>query len=296
MSHGALVINATPATLGQHLSEFAAAYERDGVVILPGFFKGDPIFQNLVDDIGFMTQEIARMGSVKVSGSLSPEDQITRIAEKRRDLIGKVYDMGSRPNKLLSGMRLKLHDSLVEMARSSFPSNAVIASPSLSDTLHIFPPGQANHRWNLPVHQDYPYLLQSPNQITFWIGLSKNHHDIGGVTVWRGSHKGGTRLQRRNETNQIECVVSDDELSRFEEIRIESEVGDLVVFHSNIMHRSEKNYTDDKTRIVQLFRFSDLRDAEALRIEWKSADVITGGPSFEGLYPEFTVQKSEAAE
>jgi hypothetical protein len=43
-----------------------------------------------------------------------------------------------------------------------------LASPALSDTLHVFPPGTENLRSNLPIHQDYPYLMQSPAQITVW--------------------------------------------------------------------------------------------------------------------------------
>lgn len=76
------------------------------------------------------------------------------------------------------------------------------------------------------------------------------------------------------------------DLDRYEEIRVEADLGDVVVFHSNILHRSEKNYSVEGTRIVQLFRFSDLNDPEATRIGWDSADVTPAARKFEEVYPE----------
>ena len=83
-----------------------------------------------------------------------------------------IYDIGTGPAKLLSAMRLKLHPTFVGLARAVFGTSAVLASPTLSDTLHVFPPGAENFRFNLPIHQDYPYLMQSPAQLTLWVIVS----------------------------------------------------------------------------------------------------------------------------
>ena len=42
------------------------------------------------------------------------------------------------------------------------------------------------------MHQDYPYIMQSPEQITSYINLGKlQSFGNGGIKVWLGSHKEG---------------------------------------------------------------------------------------------------------
>ena len=278
------------------LPRFRAAYAEDGVAIFPGFFLNDPLFDALIRDLRSMTDILSRNVGVPVDPTISLDEQLSKLAAADCPLVGKIYDIGTRPNKLLSGMMLKLHPSLVTMTKQVFSDGVpIIATPSLSDTLHVFPPGADSFRFNLPVHQDYPYLLQSPNQITFWISLSKRQADVGGMTVWCGSHKLGIRPQRRDVNAHLECVTDEIDLSRYEEVPLEADLGDLVVFHSNILHRSEKNYSTDKTRIVQLFRFSDLNDPEALKIGWASADVTKNAKKFEDLYPEMILPQLSQA-
>ncbi len=116
--------------------------------------------------------------------------------------------------------------------------------------------------------------------------MSDDGPDVGGMTVWPGTHRDGVRRQRRDARGHLECVVDEAELACHRPLALGGHCGDLVVFHSNILHRSEKNYSDTQTRLVQLFRYSDLRDAEAQRVQWQCADVTPGAPRFETLYPE----------
>ena len=284
----------TPANLSDHLDRFAALYDEAGVVILPGFFSADPTYAWLERDLKRLTVELAAWAGLSLDETQPLDRMVGDLARQRRDLVGKIYDVGTRPNKLLSGMSLKLHPALIEMVSAVFGSAGVLATPALSDTLHVFPPGKDSYRFNLPLHQDYPYLLQSPNQVTFWISLSAKYQDVGGMSVWRGSHKLGIRPHVRDAAGHLETYVDDLDLSAYEEIRCEADRGDLVVFHTNILHRSEKNFTDTETRIVQLFRFSDLFDTEARRIRWANADVNPKAPKFEEIYAERIMERGEA--
>lgn len=280
---------ATPQNIDGHLERIRQIYSSEGAVILPGFLREDALFARFLADLSAITQELSRWAGVAIDPALPLDEQVSRLASVRRDLAGKIYDVGTRPNKLLSGMQLKLHPAFTRMTRRLFPEDAIIATPTLSDTLHVFPPGQDSYRFNLPVHQDYPYLLQSPNQVTFWVPLSRRHADAGGMTLWRGSHTLGVRRQQRDADGHLQCVADARELERWNEVRCEGDLGDVVVFHSNILHRSERNVSSNKTRLVQLFRFSDLRDEEARRIGWENADVLPRAKKFEDLYPGLIV-------
>ena len=281
--------SATPRNVDQHLGQIRQLYDDEGAIILPGFLRDDVHFARFMVDLSAITLELAGLGNVAVDADLPLDEQVSRLASARRDLAGKIYDVGTRPNKLLSGMQLKLHPAFMKIVRNLFPPNALIATPTLSDTLHVFPPGHDSYRFNLPVHQDYPYLLQSPNQVTFWISLSRRHADSGGMTLWRGSHKLGITRHKRNADGHLQCAVDTGELEKWKEVRCEADLGDVVVFHSNILHRSERNFSGNKTRLVQLFRFSDLRDEEAKRIAWENADVHPRAKKFEDIYPALIV-------
>lgn len=230
----------TPSNIGEHLDKFRQIYDDAGVVILPGFFRDDPIFRAFERDLKKLTTELCGWAGCATDKSLCLDEMVGHLARHRRDLVGKLYDIGTRPNKLLSGMSLKLHPALIAMTSAVFGDAGVLATPTLSDTLHMFPPGSDSFRFNLPLHQDYPYLLQSPNQITFWISLSRHYADVGGMSVWKGSHKLGIRPHEREQSGHLATVVDDIDLSAYEEIRCEADLGDLVVFHTNILHRSEK--------------------------------------------------------
>lgn len=278
---------ARPDSIKSFLTDFRQTYLRDGVAILPGFLKGDPLFEALMTDLRQIARHLSGIAGVPDDGTADLANQLTALAKVDRALVGKIYDLGTRPNKLLSGMMLKLHPAFIEMTKAVFDEpDAIIATPSLSDTLHVFPPGADSYRFNLPIHQDYPYLLQSPDQVTFWISMSKRCKDVGGMTVWCGSHHLGIRPQRRDTNKHLECVTDDIDLTKYEEVAVDADYGDVVVFHSNILHRSEKNHSKDGTRIVQLFRFSDLKNPEAERIGWDCADINAKAKTFEQLYPE----------
>jgi hypothetical protein len=145
----------------------------------------------------------------------------------------------------------------------------VLASPTLSDTLHVFPPGAENFRFNLPIHQDYPYLMQSPAQITLWLNLGEEA-DCGGVTVWRRSHTLGLLPCRPNAHGHLEVIDGERHATSFDPIFVGGGFGDVAVIHTFSLHRSEHNLSRDRTRLVQLFRYADLNQPAAAALGWAS--------------------------
>ena len=78
---------------------------------------------------------------------------ITQLSKNYRSDIGLLYDLGTRPIKLLSGTRLKCHPLILKIIDNLMP-NCVVGFPYQGETLHIFPPGNDNFKYNLPMHQD----------------------------------------------------------------------------------------------------------------------------------------------
>lgn len=276
------------------IEALAPIYRQHGVLVFPGLLRDDPDFLAYRADIAKLANVLlARTGSAGAPGGtdapLPLERALTTLASRDRAAVGKLFDLGTRPAKLLSAQRLKIHPAILALTTMAFGKDALIASPSQSDTLHIFPPGEENWRYNLPEHQDYPYLLQSPRQVTFWVNFSSFAPDVGGLTFWAGSHRLGVLRQQRNEHGHFKTVITPGELAPFKQVDYTADVGDIVLMNSLTVHRSIVNRTTDGTRVVQLFRYSDLTDPQSLRMQWGSAEFRGGGLTFEAAHPDLLV-------
>ncbi len=129
----------SPSSLAEALPDIAQAFVTHGVAVLPGFFRNDPLYEAFVADLRAVVRMLQGWAGIPAGdGTLAGE--VTRLAAAHRPLAGKLYDLGTRPNKLVSGMMLKTHPALVSVAREVFGTGAVLATPTLSDTLHVFPP------------------------------------------------------------------------------------------------------------------------------------------------------------
>lgn len=142
-------------------------------------------------------------------------------------------------------------------------------------------PGEEFYRYNLPIHQDYQYLMQSPRQATLYIGLSSLVADVGGLEYWPQSHRLGVLPTDRNENGSYRVVNGDELMKDFPREHYLWDVGDVSLFDSLLCHRSIPNTSPNCGRSVQIFRFSDLNDPTAERYNWRSTTYERRGVSFE---------------
>jgi ectoine hydroxylase-related dioxygenase (phytanoyl-CoA dioxygenase family) len=98
-------------------------------------------------------------------------------------------------------------------------------------------------------HQDYGYWYQNrclvPEMTSIWIALDPSHADNGCLQVLEGSHRIG-RLDhlRVNDQTVVDAEYLDAAVARFELSYVEMEPGDALVFHCNLLHRSDANRSD----------------------------------------------------
>jgi ectoine hydroxylase-related dioxygenase (phytanoyl-CoA dioxygenase family) len=96
-------------------------------------------------------------------------------------------------------------------------------------------------------HQDYGYWYKNqfmfPDQLmSVMIALTKANKENGCLQVIRGSHKLG-RVNHGFSGEQVgaDMVMVNNALRTMELVYCELEPGDALVFHSNLLHRSEAN-------------------------------------------------------
>ncbi|MET3980951.1 ectoine hydroxylase-related dioxygenase (phytanoyl-CoA dioxygenase family) [Mucilaginibacter sp. UYP25] len=99
-------------------------------------------------------------------------------------------------------------------------------------------------------HQDYGYWYKNqfmfPDQlISVMIALTPANKANGGLQVIKGSHKLG-RVNHGFSGEQVgaDMVMVENALKTMELVYCALEPGDALIFHSNLLHRSEANLSD----------------------------------------------------
>lgn len=102
-------------------------------------------------------------------------------------------------------------------------------------------------------HQDYGYwykngFLFPEALISVMLALTEANKQNGCLQVLKGSHLMG-RVEHNfaGEQQGADMDFVNEALTRFERVYVELEAGDILFFHSNILHMSEAN-TSDKPR------------------------------------------------
>jgi ectoine hydroxylase-related dioxygenase (phytanoyl-CoA dioxygenase family) len=99
-------------------------------------------------------------------------------------------------------------------------------------------------------HQDYGYWYKNqfmfPDQlVSVMLALTPANKDNGCLQVIRGSHKMG-RVNHGFAGEQVgaDSVMVDNALKTMELVYCELGAGDILFFHSNLLHRSEANLSE----------------------------------------------------
>jgi hypothetical protein len=105
--------------------------------------------------------------------------------------------------------KIKYSNWLTYIIEKILFTDGIICSPAAGDTLHVFLP-DGDITYSLPEHQDYQYLMQSPNQITCYIGVTDYNENVGGLEFWLGSNDKGIRNSYKNENGFFKITDCDD--------------------------------------------------------------------------------------
>jgi ectoine hydroxylase-related dioxygenase (phytanoyl-CoA dioxygenase family) len=142
-----------------------------------------------------------------------------------------IYGMFARSNKMVGRAEELLGDEVYH-----YHSKMILKDPKIGGAW----------AW----HQDYGYWYQNgllyPDLVSVFIAVDKATRENGCLQVIRGSHKMG----------RIDHILTGDQagadmervnacLERMELVHCEMEPGDAIFFHSNLLHRSDQNKSEN---------------------------------------------------
>ena len=257
-------------TFIQKLDEIVEVFNEFGVVILPDLLNNESKFIDHMSELDWIFDDL-------ISRKLNQDSQDLEIGEKLTLLasvdpaLGKIIaDLGTQPNKFFSFNQIKHSFFLRAFLERAWGEEAVIVSPPAGDTLHLFPPLKEFHRYNLPPHQDYQYLMQSPSQITAYYGISKYQKGVGGLRIWEKSHRMAILKSKKNKYGAFEIYDWEAVLRDFSIKDFFWNKGDFGIFDSLLAHSSIPNQTKGHSRMVQIFRFSSINNDIARSYDYGS--------------------------
>lgn len=138
-----------------------------------------------------------------------------------------IYSLLARSEKIVSGVEL-----LLEGEAAHFHSKLMQKEPLVGGA------------WEW--HQDYGYWYRDsflfPQMLSVLTALTPANKENGCLQVIRGSHQLG-RIDHGIAGEQVGANQErvDEALKRMELVYVEMEPGDTLFFHSNTIHRSDKN-------------------------------------------------------
>lgn len=201
-------------------------YDQNGYLIVKNFFNAEEVtklYHIAVDDSAISKHAININDSAGKRSKLSlwykPGDDVYGLLTRGASLVNAV-------DNLLDGDSAVCH----------FHSKLMQKEPRVGGA------------WEW--HQDYGYWYKNefllPDQLmSVMVAITEANRENGCLQVIRGSHKMG-RVEHgfAGEQNGAAQRYVDLALKTMELVYVELEAGDVLFFHSNLLHRSEANLSD----------------------------------------------------
>jgi ectoine hydroxylase-related dioxygenase (phytanoyl-CoA dioxygenase family) len=237
--------------------EQRAAWNRDGYLVIERFAEPillDALTESIVamarasdrgEDIGdaYVVAEKAF-----VAEGIAPEDRLSKIFRVHRHV--EVFRNLAVDPRLLD---------LVE---------ALLGTPEIDCFLSQFifkVPGALGQPW----HQDAFYFpFDRGPQIGAWLAVTKTTLDNGPLWILPGSHREGVHdvvPDRREHANHAYVEIVDHDMSAAVPALLEA--GDLLLFHSNLMHRSTDNVSQ-RRRAAMVYHYGEAGTVDRSAEKW----------------------------
>ncbi len=276
----------TLADVEKNCAHLAKIFQQFGVIIMPNLFTENEFFQHYLDDLKRLTKVLYQKVNMDFNENSNFDDLISTLAKVDQSLPKYLADMGTQPNKLISANLLKYQPEILSLITAILGQDAIFATPAAGDTLHFFIHGEFFQRYNLPIHQDYPRLMQSLDQITLFFSLNHQHEEVGGLYYWPESHQEGLMPIKNNDKNYYEVVLNDEILNKYQRHEMRLGFGDVAIFHSLLWHQTIANTSAEHSRIVQLFRYANINNEMAHNTFWQSTTYPRPSLEFIKIFPD----------
>ena len=273
-------------------TEARAAFARDGVVVLPGFYDVATEIAPIWADIQAVIQMVSARWGLRPPVGLPDQDGfdggLLALAAQDRRAVGDVYDAIKQIPAFVRLVASCRHDALFRALRpGSMPGVAAGGAGIRIDLPH-------EERFRAPWHQDYPAQLRSLDGLVFWSPLVPMTPALGPVRFALGSqHDGPVPVHTRDplapdRSGAYALRLSDEaaRLARYVEVAPLVQPGDLVVIDYLTLHASGQN-VGERARWSMQMRWFNFLEPTGQGYGWKGS--FAAGVDLRTVHPELVV-------
>ncbi|HHH20688.1 MAG TPA: phytanoyl-CoA dioxygenase family protein, partial [Nitratifractor sp.] len=116
-------------------------------------------------------------------------------------------------------------------------------------------------------HRDSRYWhFKGTNLVSVWLALGREYSENGVLEFIPGSHKMELREELFDEKSFFRSDLEENREIIEKKVSLELDAGDIVLFHSELLHRANANSTDeDKISFVYTVKGESVKAIEATR-------------------------------
>jgi hypothetical protein len=265
-------------------------FERDGVLVLPGFYDAERDVEPVQRGIHAVIGEVMRRHGVPdTRAPWSPatfDDGYLGLIAADRRWGGEVYDA---VKQIPAFVRLVGHPDNEALVRALRPG-CVPGLAAGGHGIRIDNPDEDRYRAHW--HQEYPAQLRSLDGVVFWSPLLAITPELGPVTLCPGSHREGPLPVReeavgaRSGAYALRLADEAAVVGRHPQVAPLTRPGDLVVMDFLLVHASGFNRAG-RPRWSMQFRYFNFAEPTGRAHGWKGS--YAAGVDFRRIHPELCV-------
>lgn len=173
-----------------------------------------------------------------------------------KKLIGEAYDTISYSSTF---MRFLGNPKIEEITKELLDLDKDNALYGWTNRVRIDPPKDERRTYGW--HQEVFYTIPETRFLQTWAPVIRNTSiNNGTIEICPGSHKAGIACQSWNEIDgrATQIIVADEVVSKYNNVQLEMQLGEVLFFDGHLFHRSGHNSTIDEVRFSLVGMWNDV--------------------------------------
>ncbi len=257
--------------------EQLAQFYKDGFIVLRGFLDAkmcddilkiaqvhlDAKIEPIETEIGYDTRDKAYRTEVTDYSSHAKEEHI---------IVRRLRQVYTRDALFKAWME---NEKIRPILQQVLDDKVVLTTAHHNSIMTKMPHFSTQTRW----HQDRRYWRYSDdNLVSVWLALDDEHNDNGVLEFIPGSHKVHFTPEQFDDKEYFSQTMEENKKIIATKVSTDLQKGDVVLFHSLLLHRANKNSTDKpkisfvytvkgaKTKAIQGTRSSEFPEIPLKRV------------------------------
>jgi len=232
--------------------------KKSGYVYLPGFFKNNKNFQNLINDMSYFLKNISK----KNYKNLNHFDKIICQKFKNNKKISGYLNENMNLLPSLKGLFAdKKTTNLIKKILTSNNKSLIVNNHRLRLQIPGF-----DKISNLPWHQDIHYnTIKNSNSVVLWVSLGKIDDEMGPVEIKSKSHK-FKKIKKfmhlKPNGGKVPAIqINNIKDTIYKHVSFPTNSGDVLMFDLKLVHRSGFNKSKNKVKWSAQARYHIPKDS-----------------------------------